>query len=214
MKIIDHALPYLDQINTSTGRYYRTPAGILYPSVSSILGAAPSPELEKWRKRVGAAEADRISRISSTRGTRIHQCCENYILGKENIFSTFDFLEKPMFQNMIPHLDKFDEVHALETRLFSNKLRVAGTVDSIVKINGQMWVVDYKTSKHFKHAIDIPSYFLQCSAYAVCFYEQTGIVVPNIRIIMTTTDYGVLVFDEKVKDWIGKFMELRNTMLK
>jgi len=213
MEIINHNLPELEQINTPDGRFYKTPSGLLYPSVTTILSSVPSPELDEWRLRVGNAEADTVCRISSSRGTFIHQCCENYILGKENKFSTFDYLEKPMFQNMIPYLDMFDEVHALETRLFSDKLRVAGTVDCIAKIAGQMYIVDYKTSKHFKYASDIPNYFTQCAAYSIAFFEQTGIVVPNIRILMTTTDYGVLVFDEKVKDWIGKFIELRKAVL-
>jgi len=117
-----------------------------------------------------------------------------------------------MFENMIPHLDKFNEVHCLETRLFSDKFKVAGTVDCIAKIDGIFYVVDYKTSKRVKYASDISSYFMQCAFYGLAFYEQTGIVVSKIRIIMTTTDYGVLIFDENIRDWIGKFIELRKSV--
>ena len=214
MKIIDHNLPQLEQINTDHGRFYKTPQGLLYPSVTTILSSVPSPELDQWKLRVGPEEAERVSRIAAGRGTFIHQCCENYILGKENKFSPLDFLEKPMFQNMISHLDKFEEVHGVESRLYSDKLWVAGTVDCISKIDGEMYAIDYKTSSHYKYASDIPNYFLQCAFYAFAFFERTGIVVPKIRIIMTTKDDGVLVFDEKVKDWIGKFIELRKSVLK
>ena len=39
------------------GRVYVTPAGSVYPSITSILGRQPKPGIEEWRKKVGAEEA-------------------------------------------------------------------------------------------------------------------------------------------------------------
>ena len=62
----------LKTINTEKGRRYETPDGKLYPSVTTILSHKNKPFINAWRKRVGAKEADKISRQSAARGTSIH----------------------------------------------------------------------------------------------------------------------------------------------
>lgn len=213
MKFVNHSLPELEQINSPSGRFYKTPEGELFPSVTTVLGSVPNPELQKWIDAIGTEEASRISKLAADRGTMVHSACENYLLGKPNKFSMFEQDAKRMFEALVPEINKIQEVHGMETRLFSRKLRVAGTVDCIAKIDGKMYIVDYKTSSRIKSKEEIDSYFMQCSVYAVAFFEQTGIMVPNIRILMTVKDEGVLIFDEKVKDWVGKFKEIRSTCM-
>ena len=53
-------------------RVYVTPAGNVYPSITSILGSQPKPGIESWRKKVGEEEADRIMKESSELGTMVH----------------------------------------------------------------------------------------------------------------------------------------------
>lgn len=49
------------------------------PSVTTILGQTKDQSgLERWRKRVGEAEADRISTLSMNRGTIMHRLVELY----------------------------------------------------------------------------------------------------------------------------------------
>ena len=57
----------LKQVNTSTSRMYETPDGNLYPSVTTILAHKNKPFINAWRKRVGAKEADKISRQSAAK---------------------------------------------------------------------------------------------------------------------------------------------------
>ncbi len=114
-----------------------------------------------------------------------------------------------MFQQMIPELCKFQEIHALETGLWSDAIKVAGSVDCIAMINNQPYIVDFKTSGRFKSREDIPSYFMQCSAYAMAWYERTGMSISRMRVIITTEDDGLLVYDESVTDWLPKFVEVR-----
>ena len=48
-----------------------------------------------------------------------------------------------------------------EVHLFSDELKVAGTCDCICEINGELWVIDFKTSNHLQTTYD-----LQSAAYA------------------------------------------------
>jgi genome maintenance exonuclease 1 len=49
------------------------------PSVTTVIGCtADKSGLDEWRKRVGEAEADRISKLSMNRGTIMHRLIELY----------------------------------------------------------------------------------------------------------------------------------------
>jgi len=204
---IHHDFGELKQINSEAGRVYETPTGLRYPSVTAVTGLLNKDSIIEWRKRVGDAEANRISQRASKRGTAIHSLCENYLLGEPLNISPFDH---ELFQSIRPHLDAIDNVHALESRLYSNHLAVAGTVDCIAEYEGRLSVIDFKTSSRVKTAEDISNYFMQCSAYAVAFEERTGIPVPRLTIIMGVDDHDALIFTEKRDRWIDSFIKLRN----
>ena len=208
-KIIEYNIPTLEQINTPEGRFYESPTGERYPSVTTVLGRAGNSYLTDWINKVGEVEAKKISSAAARRGTLIHESAENYIRGLPVFIHPYLQTERNMYEALIPELNKFDEVHALETRLYSDKLRVAGTVDCIAKIDGKFWIIDFKTSRRYKTEKEIHSYFMQCAAYSVCWYERTGILASDMRILMTTEDDGVLVFEQPVKPWIAPFIELR-----
>ena len=203
---IDHDFTALKRIDSPQGRVYQTPTGKAYPSVTSVTGLLGKQAILEWRKRVGDEEANKISARASKRGTQIHTLCEDYLLGKDPIADMFD---APMFKSLTPHLDLIDNIHALESKLYSDHLEVAGTVDCIAEYNGKMSVIDFKTSGRIKYKEDIPGYFIQCSAYAVAFEERTGIPVSNIVIIMGVDNEKPLIFKEKRDNWIGQFIDLR-----
>jgi len=165
-----------------------------------------------WRKRVGEEEANRVSLRATTRGTRVHSLCEDYISNKP---VTADLFDQEAWQSLVPELDKINNIHCLETQLYSDHLEVAGTVDCIAEYNGKVSVIDFKTSKRVKKKSDIHSYFMQTSAYAVMFEERTGIPVSRLVILMTVDDEPeASVFVEKRDDWIGEFIELREAYKK
>jgi len=203
---IHHDLQRLQRITTPEGRLYQTPSGNSYPSVTTITGLLGKEAIIAWRKRVGDEEANRISTKAANRGTKIHSLCESY-LNNEHVEP--DFFHKEMWNSILPELNKIDNVHCLESPLYSDHLQVAGTVDCIAEYEGKLSVIDFKTSKRIKSREDIHNYFMQCSAYAVAFEERTGISVPRIVIIMGVDDENTLIFKEKRDDWIGNFIELR-----
>lgn len=200
-----------ERIDSPEGRLYKTPDGYLYPSVSTVLGATDDNKaLDEWRAKVGIEVADKISKKATVRGSLIHENVENFILGKPETFSMFQVEEKMMFRQLMPVLEHCDNVVAMETPMWSDITRSAGTPDLICNYRGVLTIVDWKTSGRFKRREDIPNYFIQTAAYAQMFYERTGYPIGNILIAMTTQDDGLLLFQEKVKDWFPKWQERRN----
>lgn len=204
---IDHNFQPLKRIDSPNGRVYQTSTGKKYPSVTSITGQLGKDEFFAWRARVGEAEANRVSARASKRGTAIHSLCEDFLYGREVNPTIFD---QHMFNSMVPHLEQIDNIHALESKLYSDYLEVAGTVDCIAEYEGKLSVIDFKTSKRVKAKEDIPGYFIQTAAYAVAFEERTGIPVSKLVIIMGVDDEQPIIFNEKRDNWIDKFIELRS----
>lgn len=203
---IQHDFPQLKRVDSEGGRSYLTPTGQAYPSVTSVVGLHKAKQIQEWRNRVGAEEANRVSNKASKRGTSIHSLCENYLLGNE---FEVPLPDAEMFSSMRPFLDRIDNIHCLETQLYSHHLQVAGTVDCIAEFDGKLHVIDFKTAGKPKQRDWIHDYFMQTSAYAVMFEELTGIPVGRLLIVMGVDDHEPLIFQEKRNDWIGQFKDLR-----
>jgi CRISPR/Cas system-associated exonuclease Cas4 (RecB family) len=203
---IQHDIPKLVRVDSPEGRKYQTPSGKSYPSVTSVVGLLGKEAIREWRARVGEEEANRVSARAARRGTTIHSLCENYLLNKEVKPGLFDV---ETFDSIKSLLNRINNIHCLETQLFSDHLQVAGTVDCIAEFDGRVSVIDFKTSRRIKSREDIPGYFMQTSAYAVMFEELTRIPVDRLVIIMSVDDEAPLLFIEKRDDWIGQFIELR-----
>ena len=199
----------LERIDTPSGRFYKTPEGFLYPSVTTILSSIPNPELEKWKQSVGEEEAKRISKKATENGTRLHDFCENYLLGNN---PKLDIFQKDSYGKLPKILDEIKPV-ALEKMLYSNKLRVAGTLDCLGKYQSKYHIIDWKTTSKLKFNGEFDTYWLQTSAYAMMVYEHTGIFVPDLMIVMQDlVSSETRIFKEKTKDWLPKFIEIRNSL--
>lgn len=203
---IVHDIPKLVRVDTENGRLYQTPSGRAYPSVTSVLGILGKQHIMEWRKRVGEEEANRISGRATRRGTAVHSLCESYLRNEEVEPGPFDL---DTFRSLQPLLDRIDNIHCLETQLYSNYLQVAGTVDCIAEFDGKMSVIDFKTSTRVKSRDDIHGYFMQAAAYAVMFEELTKIPVGRLVVLMAVDDEDSLVFIEKRDEWIGEFIKIR-----
>jgi ATP-dependent exoDNAse (exonuclease V) beta subunit len=204
---IHHEFPKLERNTSPDGtRLYQTPSGRAYPSVTTVTGLHTAKGIAEWRRRVGAEEANRVSARASSRGTRIHSNCESYLLGESFEPNMFD---AEMFNSIKFWLDDIDNIHCLETPLWSDFLQVAGTVDCIADFQGKLSVIDFKTSSKPKDRDDIHQYFMQTAAYAVAFEERTGIPIGRLVIIMAVDNDDPRLFIEKRDNWIGGFRKLR-----
>ena len=198
-------------------RFYKTPEGLLYPSVTTITSQHGKDKILEWRKRVGEEEANRISTRASNRGTKVHKICENYLNNEEDYARTNPaHIHKTMpdtiamFKSLQPLLDEHvNNIHALEIPLYSHHLKVAGRVDCIAEYDGKLSIIDFKTSSKLKDESWIKGYFMQCSAYAVMYEERTGIPVSQIVIMIAVDSEHPQVFIKKRNDYIKDFISYR-----
>ena len=190
-------------------RFYETPEGKRYPSVTAVLGKMMDKSaLEAWRKRVGEDEAARVSTRASTRGTNVHTMCENYVLGHD--IDTSMPHNMMMFNQIKKVLDeKVDMIRATECTLFSDHLKLAGSCDLIANYDDRLSIIDYKTSAKRKRKDWIEGYFLQASLYSYMLWEMTDILVKDIVIIIGVDDsLESQIFIERPQRYLEKAVDL------
>jgi len=166
-----------------TQRRYVTPTGEKYPSVTTVLSEYNKESILEWRKRVGEEKANQISRTATTRGSGVHKALELYL--KNEDVSSLEMMPnvKSLYVRMKEELlNKVNNIHCLETPLYSHKLKLAGTVDCIAEHDGV--VIDFKTSIRLKKKEHIGSYFMQCVAYADMFTELTGNPIEQVVVLI------------------------------
>jgi genome maintenance exonuclease 1 len=185
---------------TESIRLYNLPNGDWVPSITSVTSFYNRQIFVKWRERVGLEEANRITKRATTRGTDFHQVCQDYMENKELNWDDYQPLTKFMFYHLKPELDKINNIHAIERTLYSQYLGLAGRVDCIAEYEGELAVIDFKTSEKIKPEEWIENYFVQEMFYAAAYYEMTGKVVKKLITLMVTPGGEVKVFDKRNKD--------------
>jgi genome maintenance exonuclease 1 len=158
----------------------------------------------EWRQRVGEEEANRITRTAASRGKKLHSICEQYLLNEEIDKSKYMPDTLYSFYQFKPLLNKISDIHFLEAPLYSDKLKVAGRVDCIGYYEGDLSIIDFKTSQREKNEEWIEDYFIQACFYSLCYAELTGIVAKNIVILISVEDGENQVFVKKPKEYIPK----------
>lgn len=199
----------VEQINTDSGRYYKTPTGALYPSVTSVVGLMNQKSIMEWRKRVGDEAANKIAAKAASRGTRIHQLCEDYLNNDDIDINKYSFEDRLNFKELVPYLHNIDNIHLQETRLYSDYLEMAGTVDCVAEWNGKLAIIDFKTSRKLKEKSYIQNYFCQASAYAIMYEERYGIPVNRIVILISVDDEMPQVFEERRDNFVKDLLDIR-----
>jgi len=195
----------LNKKETNGIRLYNIPNGEWVPSITSVTSFYNRQIFVEWRKRVGNEEADRITKKATTRGTDFHAATELYMLNKEINWDDFGPLTKFMFHHAKPYLDNINNIHAIERTLYSEYLGLAGRVDCIGEYEGELAVIDFKTSEKIKPEAWLENYFVQETFYAAAYYELTGIPVKKLITIMVTPGGDVKVFDKRNK---GDYIKL------
>ena len=212
---IDIELPKLSRETIDGVRYYSVPDEeelLKLVSITSVTSHFNKDIFVKWRKRVGDEEADRITKRATKRGTDMHTLVEHYMKNEElpEVPPISDFLFKISKAN----LKRINNIYALEGSLYSKQLGIAGTVDCIAEYDGELAIIDFKTSKKPKPREWIDHYFVQCMAYGCMLYELTGISVKKLVIIMACENGECVVYEERDKskyiklltEYIGKFV--------
>lgn len=171
------------QITTTDERWYtvetenaetRLPEFKFIPSVTWITGYVyKGIEFYKWLANKGWDQAEAIKAEAGDKGSRVHHACELLIAGKEvgmeiKLKTNGSEEEKELTPEEYKAIVSFaawfnkemPEVVMNEVTIISLIHNFAGTVDFVCRINGQLWLIDFKTSQYIW-----PSMGAQISAY-------------------------------------------------
>lgn len=176
-----HYNAQLRRVDFLDRRVYERSEGVYYPSVTSILSAAPvDPFFLDWIKMMGR-NADIVRTQAAREGTRVHEAMESLAAGKTIQWqddygnAKYSLLEWQMILRGADFFTAYKpKVLASEQFLWSDKYQYAGTTDLLCEMSfedrQEIWLLDFKTSNHVSL-----TYYMQLAAYAKALEEIKGI---------------------------------------
>lgn len=146
-----------------------------YPSVTWITEHYPKGiGFYKWLAQHGWDEAESIKEAAGDRGSKVHQGITSLLLGNEirmddkihnSDTGNEDDIKLEEYEALMSfaswYREKKPKLLANEVTVFNEEFMYAGTADFICEIEGQKWLIDFKTGANVW-----PSYEIQLSAYA------------------------------------------------
>ena len=181
-------------------RYYVTPKGEKYPSITTVLSDRGKEGIRRWRAHVGNDVANQIMRTAAKRGTAVHQLVEDYLNNEE--LSNQDVLPTALFTILKPELDNISNIRLQEGALYSDSYGVAGRVDCIADYKGELCVIDFKTSTKEKKEEWVENYFIQGSAYCEMYEERYNQPIDKVVILIVTETGGIQTFTKSKEDYL------------
>ena len=189
-------------IEKDSAHFYETPNGEVYPSITTILqetmSDAKKESLQNWKEQEIAAEY--ITQEAATIGTETHKLIENHI-NEVRQTDEVRLLSVAHFNNLIPFLQKINNVHGTELRLYSNAMKLAGTSDCIATYDGELSIIDYKTKRSNQREEWMTEHFIQGTAYSQMFKELTGIEVKQMVILVSSEKNSRMEFVKNTKEY-------------
>ena len=189
-------------IEKDNAHFYQTPTGEIYPSITTILHETMANEkkesLQNWKEQEIAA--DYITQEAATIGTETHKLIENHI-NEVRQTDEVRLLSVAHFNNLIPFLQKINDVHGTELRLYSNTMKLAGTSDCIATYDGELSIIDYKTKRSNQREEWMTDHFIQGTAYAQMFKELAGIEVKQVVILVSSEKNSRMEFVKNTEDY-------------
>ena len=217
--MFNHIQISLPEVTTETinrKRFYVTPEGNKYPSITTVLSNRKKEGLFEWRKRVGNDVANYVARTSASRGTKVHHMCEDYLNNEfDEEKHKKDFLPFCLFNQLKDQaLCNLDNIYAQEAGLYSDKYKVAGRVDCVAEYKDTLSIIDFKTSTRERSDDWNENYYIQGSAYAEMFEERTKIKIDQVVILVVTEDGTVQEFVKNKQDYLPMLEESINAWSK
>ncbi len=154
--------------------------------------------LQNWKEQETAAQY--ITQESAIIGTQTHKLIENHLNG---ITQTEEvrLLSIAHFNNLLPFLQKINDIHGTELMLYSNALKLAGMSDCIAKYDGELSIIDYKTKRSNQQEEWMTDHFIQGTAYAEMFKELTGIEVKQVVILVSSEKNTRMEFVKNTEEY-------------
>ena len=180
--------------------------------ITTILGATKpeqdSAKLEDWKIKTNerwGTVSNYIFKTSGPIGTDVHCICEAYLKGED--YTPNFTISKGHFENLREYLGKIDNIRALEKRIYSEKLGIAGTVDCVAEYGGKLSVIDFKTKRSRRKEEWMLDSFIQCTSYALMFSEITGVKIDQIVVLVSTEDGHTQEFIRNPDDYVTQLKE-------
>ena len=186
--------------------------GKAYPSITTVLGIQKKAQLQEWRDKIGENVANWEMGRAARRGKATHLLIEQYIKGLTP--SERGVLPLGLFRLIKPYVDQIDNIHCLETIMYSKKLTIAGQVDCIAEYNGKLSVIDFKTANKERQESWIENYFMQTTAYAQMYEEMFGKEIEQIVILLVSEDGSVQNFVKEKKGYMTPLKKSINDFYK
>ncbi len=191
-------------------RVYLTPDGEKTPSVTTILSTTKDmTALNEWKKRVGEAEAQRITTEAAGVGTAMHQNLERFLAGLERMpgKNLVHVQAHKMADVIIENgLSNVQEFWAMEQSLYFPGL-YSGTTDLVAVYKGNPSICDYKQTNKPKKEEWIEDYKLQLVAYIMAHNEVYGTDIREGHVFMCSRDLQYQQFDLWPNDF-NKYQDL------
>lgn len=186
--------------NVNEVRMYKVDESTAYPSVTSVISFVNRDKFASWRAKVGNEAANKKTKRATTRGTRFHLVTEYYINNLD--YKSLDEWQVPLIQLMFSSakskLDtKLDNIHLQEAAMYSDRLCLAGTVDLVCEVDGELAIVDFKTSEKEKPEEWLEDYFVQLSAYWAMFSEKTGVIPKKLVVFLVAENGDVQIVERR-----------------
>ena len=209
---IQISLPEVTTETINRKRFYVTPEGEKYHSITTVLSNRKKEGLFEWRKRVGNDVANYVARTSASRGTKVHHMCEDYLNNEfDEEKHKKDFLPFCLFNQLKDQaLCNMNNIYAQEAGLYSDKYKVAGRVDCVAEYKDTLSIIDFKTSTRERSDDWNENYYIQGSAYAEMFEERTKIKIDQVVILVVTEDGTVQEFVKSKQDYLPMLEESMN----
>ena len=163
------------------------------PSVTTVLSRtkpkADQEALERWKKRVGDVEAERIKNEAAARGTAMHKYLEDLIKGQRSMDLTTTGQEAQRMAEIIVErgLNRCSDIYGIEATLYYPGL-YAGSCDLIGKIDDKISIIDFKQTNKPKQREWIGDYFLQMAAYGMAHDAVYHTAIEQGVILMCSRD--------------------------
>lgn len=217
MKTFNHdfvTLPKMSTVNIDGTRYYVTPQGNRYQSVTTLTGKLNAKEIQEWRQRVGEEKANKISTRAANRGTSMHKMVENYLHNRPlNLQEENNPLNKEMFVKIKPLVDRLDNIKIIEGAMYSDELELAGTTDCVAEYNGDLAVIDFKTSTRMKKKENVKNYWMQGAAYGKMYHEHYGVAPKSVILMISVETAGFAqIMIEPYEKCLEMLIEFKKTI--
>lgn len=205
-------------------RTYKTPIGIL-PSVTAILAATESKEdqdrLRKWQHKQDKIHGLEQSKINGenykNRGTEIHEAIKYKFLHNVDPAESWIYEgNEQRWRHLKPFL-KCITIIECEKEIWHNS-GYAGTLDAVCELDGELTLLDWKTSDRIKKRQWLDGHFTQAAAYAQGYeflgkggkITQLGIIVITPEKLQIFTENNIDKYIDLWNKRLDKFKKLNN----